>query len=114
MVEKPPDGGFDRNLIQDRPVVAAVTVEFVVPKLDQNLNNEDSQAVESTTHFENNNLSCPRKGESSSQSRFRANRLFTSGSAWYFSTREGRDQGPFINKEQAEIAISEFIKKVQN
>lgn len=44
--------------------------------------------------YENNNVSCPRKGEDAKQMRFRANRLFSSGSACYFSTREGKDQGP--------------------
>jgi len=66
----------------------------------------------STNQNASNNLVSPRKGESATQARFRANRLFSSGSAWYFSTREGQDQGPFISKEQAEQAISEFIQKV--
>lgn len=54
----------------------------------------------------------PRQGECSTAARFRANRLFSSGSAWYFSTREGLDQGPFLSKEQALKAITSFIDAV--
>lgn len=83
-------------------------------ELEQALHAEEGHTGSSSTnHYENNNLSCPREGESATQSRFRANRLFSSGSAWYFSTREGRDQGPFLSKEQAQIAVSEFIAKVK-
>jgi len=46
--------------------------------------------------------------------RFRAKRLFSSGSAWYFSTREGKDRGPFMSKEQAQNAIIEFIQQVSS
>ena len=61
---------------------------------------------------ENNNVSCPRNGEDAKQMRFRANRLFSSGSAWYFSTREGKDQGPYFTKEEAQRAITKFISEV--
>lgn len=62
--------------------------------------------------YENNNLSCPRKGENGTETRFRVNRLFSSGTVWYFSTREGKDQGPFLSKEHAQQAISNFIREV--
>lgn len=62
--------------------------------------------------YENNNVSCPRKGEDAKQTRFRANRLFSSSSVWYFSTREGKDQGPFLTKEDAQNAIARFISEV--
>ena len=84
-------------------------------ELSQVLDTEEIQTDSSSANlYENNNLSCPRAGENTTLSRFRANRLFSSGSAWYFSTREGREQGPFLNKEQAQKAIAEFIKKVKN
>ena len=65
-----------------------------------------------TDLHENNNVSCPRKGEDSDLMRFRANRLFSSGSAWYFSTREGKDHGPFFTKEDALKTIEKFISEV--
>ena len=77
-----------------------------------NLNNYE---IEQELHTEQTQTDSPsashRDGEDPSLARFRANRLFTSGAAWYFSTREGRDQGPFISKEQAEKAISEYEKQ---
>ena len=68
----------------------------------------------SSHQYANNSISSPRQGESATQTRFRVERLFSIGSAWYFSTREGRDQGPFISKEQAHKAISVYIMSVKN
>lgn len=70
------------------------------------LKREDSSM---TSLHENNNVSCPRKGEDPKHIRFRANRLFLSGSAWYFSTREGKEHGPFFTKKEAQTAIEKFI-----
>lgn len=79
------------------------------------LHSEDTHAgLSSTKQAVGINLVSPREGESMTQARFRANRLFSSGSAWYFSTREGQDQGPFISKEQAEKAIYDFIQRVSS
>ena len=77
---------------------------------------EELQMESSTTShlYANNSISSPRQGESDSQTRFRVERLFSIGSAWYFSTREGRDQGPFISKEHAQKAISKYIMSVTN
>ena len=66
-----------------------------------------------TALYENNNTQSFRRGEDGSQTRFRVNRLFSSGSAWYFSTREGKEQGPYITKEHAQQAINRFIKEVE-
>ena len=42
---------------------------------------------------------------------FRTSRLFNIGNEWYFSTREGVDQGPFLSKEIAEQAIEIYTKQ---
>lgn len=59
-----------------------------------------------------NNVACPRKDENANHMKFRSDRLFSSDSAWYFSTREGENFGPFINKKEAQNAITDFINHV--
>jgi hypothetical protein len=49
-----------------------------------------------------------REGESQSYP-FRSERMFSIGHEWFFSTREGIDQGPFSSRGQAEEALAEFI-----
>ena len=44
---------------------------------------------------------------------FRSNRFFISGSDWYFSTREGVDQGPFESRIIAHEAIQQYIREKQ-
>jgi len=39
-----------------------------------------------------------RAGELDTPIIFRSNRFYTRGSDWYFSTREGLDQGPFSSR----------------
>lgn len=60
----------------------------------------------------NQNIRCPREGESAHQIQARAQRLFSIGRDWYFSTREGIDQGPFLSKKHAENAINKFIREI--
>lgn len=60
----------------------------------------------------NDKVRCPRVGESAQQVKPRENRLFLKGVSWYFSTREGIDEGPFISKKHAEDAINRFIRKI--
>jgi hypothetical protein len=43
---------------------------------------------------------------------FRSGRFFYIGQNWYFSCREGRDQGPFENRETAEFALNSYIEKL--
>ena len=62
----------------------------------------------------NNNVACPRKGEHEQLVTFRAQRLFSIGIDWYFSTREGKDQGPFTSKEITLKSINNYISKVQS
>ena len=49
-----------------------------------------------------------RKGEATSHP-FRSERMFSIGHEWFFATREGVDKGPFLSREQAESALSDFI-----
>ena len=62
---------------------------------------------------EQGNTSLARKGEDIMQVRFRVDRLFAIGTRWYFSTREGIDQGPYQSKENANAAITNYIKEFQ-
>lgn len=50
----------------------------------------------------------PRKGEATGHP-FRSERMFSIGHEWFYATREGVDQGPFLSREQAENALSNFI-----
>ena len=54
-----------------------------------------------------------RAGETEVPVTFRSNRFFTSGTNWYFSTREGIDQGPFPSRLSAHEAIQEYIRQMQ-
>ena len=36
--------------------------------------------------------------------------MFSVGSEWYFTTREGDDVGPFETKQEAEEALSLFLR----
>lgn len=57
-------------------------------------------------------ISC-RVGEIDVPVTFRSNRFFTSGNDWYFSTREGIDQGPFESRIIAHDAIQKYIREKQ-
>ncbi|MCW8899827.1 MAG: DUF6316 family protein [Gammaproteobacteria bacterium] len=80
-------------------------------KTEQNIISQQSQIDKMTSQYQNNAVS-PRKGEDAKQTRFRANRLFSSGTAWYFSTRDGKERGPFMSKENAQKAIEDYLKEV--
>lgn len=51
-----------------------------------------------------------RDGEDRTQA-YRSQRMFAIGSSWYFSTREGKEQGPFVSREIVEQAIKTYIQK---
>lgn len=61
-----------------------------------------------------NSINCPRQGESARQMKFRSSRYFTIGAMWYFSTREGKDQGPFLSKELAQEASKAYLQQVND
>lgn len=50
-----------------------------------------------------------RKGESDPVP-YRTGRFFVVDSAWYFTTREGLDHGPFPIREQAEKGCQTYIQ----
>ena len=56
---------------------------------------------------------CPRKGDIGNRVSFRAERLFSIGTTWYFSTREGEDQGPFLSKQYAQKEIKRYIDEMK-
>jgi len=43
---------------------------------------------------------------------FRSGRFFYIDQRWYFSCREGRDQGPFNSRETAEKALYNYVEKM--
>ena len=50
-----------------------------------------------------------REGENNS-TWFRTNRIFQADGDWYFSTREGRNIGPYGNRPATEAGLQRFIK----
>jgi len=82
--------------------------------LEEDIQSEHKKnGLDMSNQNENNTTISARKGEDILQVRFRVNRLFAIGIDWYFSTREGKDQGPFKSKESAEQAITNFIREIQ-
>lgn len=53
----------------------------------------------------------PRKDEQDIPTTFRTSRYFSIGTDWYFSTREGIDQGPYQSKKLAQEAVVTFIRE---
>lgn len=53
-----------------------------------------------------------RLGEQKQRINFRVQRFFTIGHNWFFNTREGIDQGPYLNKAIAEKAVEDYIQKM--
>lgn len=51
-----------------------------------------------------------RKGEASAHP-FRATRIFHANSAWYYSTRNGEDIGPFPDRRETEASLLEYLRK---
>lgn len=41
---------------------------------------------------------------------FRSGRFFSASGKWFFSTREGRDHGPYESKQQAEEELRMFLR----
>lgn len=52
-----------------------------------------------------------RRGESAPYP-FRSTRIFNANGAWYFSTREGEDVGPFPDRQEAEASLLEYLRKI--
>lgn len=62
--------------------------------------------------FDNDNIT-RRAGEHNVSVTFRSNRFFSTGTSWYFSTREGTNEGPFASRLLAHDAIQEYIRERQ-
>ena len=41
---------------------------------------------------------------------FRTGRIFNVGMEWFFMTREGIDRGPYVDKQDAEVGLTLFIR----
>lgn len=61
-------------------------------------------------HYDNREIT-RRSGEADISKTIRSNRFFTSGNDWYFSAREGIDQGPFESRIVAHDAIQKHIRE---
>ena len=57
-------------------------------------------------------MSRHRKGELGAVP-FRSGRFFYIDSKWYFSCREGKEQGPYDSKQEAEMALLAYINEKQ-
>ncbi len=44
---------------------------------------------------------------------YRSDRFFTANGAWYFTTRENVDVGPFGSEEGAHQGLNLFVKNIQ-
>lgn len=56
-------------------------------------------------------MSLKREGEDG-HSPFRSERIFNAGNEWYFSTRDGKDIGPFESKDEAKAELALFLRKL--
>jgi hypothetical protein len=45
--------------------------------------------------------------------RFRADRFFTEQGAWYCNTREGTFLGPYVDREAADSALSDYLHELE-
>lgn len=88
-------------------------MNLAICEMNQKVTTEHTQRDNNMSNQSmNTNIARPRIGEQDIPITFRTNRFFTIGSDWYFSTREGKDKGPFANKEVAQAAITKFIREV--
>ncbi len=54
----------------------------------------------------------PRHDDDLLRRHFRSSRFFNVEGGWYFTTREDGDHGPFASRDEAEIALGEWLCKV--
>ncbi len=60
-----------------------------------------AQSVDASSHLGNSDAPPVRKGEEL-KVQFRSSRVYQVDDAWYFSTREGINLGPYATREDAE------------
>jgi hypothetical protein len=59
-------------------------------------------------------VSTKRDGDEGSKSWFRSSRVFQQDGSWFFLTREGRTEGPFGGRNEAERMLDNYINVVQS
>lgn len=59
-------------------------------------------------------MSTIRDGDEGSKSWFRSRRLFQQDGSWYFLTREGKTEGPFGDRHEAERRLEDYIHVMQS
>ena len=52
-----------------------------------------------------------RTGDNNISVMFRSNRFYMMGNNWYFSTREGIDQGPYSSRIEAHDVMQNYIRQ---
>lgn len=65
-----------------------------------------------TYNYDDDNV-IRRTGEKTVPVTFRTNRFFNRGSYWFFSTREGTNEGPYDSRVLAHEANQQYILKMQ-
>lgn len=55
-----------------------------------------------------------RRSDSSDRLHFRAERINIENGLYYFTTREGTQEGPFTKHDQAEVAVATYIRDRQH
>lgn len=53
---------------------------------------------------------CMRSSDSEDKTRFRSDRITCENGRFFFNTREGSLEGPYLTREQAEIAAALYIR----
>lgn len=59
-------------------------------------------------------MSTRRKGEENQAPKFRTDRFIHNGEKWYYETREGRTEGPFRSRLDAEKHLRDYIKLLES
>lgn len=51
-----------------------------------------------------------RENDQGATSYYRSDRFFEEGGSWFFATREGTIEGPFVDKYEAEDQLNKYVK----
>jgi hypothetical protein len=54
-------------------------------------------------------MEAKRKDDQETRARFRSERVVKDGDEWYFCTREGTIQGPFVDEWEANYQLQKYI-----
>ncbi len=89
------EGYSRRTLLEEPPVNGSHAIELKPVVSAPNSDSEDAQQV--------------RKSEEN-KAWFRVSRFYCLDNAWFFSTREGIDLGPYVTKQDAERELNLLVK----